>query len=1306
MPTIQRLVIFVFCVMIAHAIPPQINYQGALTNPDSGAPLDTIVQISFSLYDSPDVGAVALWTHAYSNVQVTDGLFHILLGSANEPLPDLFAGDRWLGIAVGQDAEMTPRQKIVSVAHAYRVGTVDGASGGTISGELITDTLYADCLEFADATMQTTAWDSTDLAKRNWVQSMGYLRGAHNIAQPGAFVGGGDYNFARGGGCVIGGGAGTELDSNSAIGSQCFIGGGGYNFVSSEQSVVAGGMQNRATGNRAAVGGGATNWATNNCAVIAGGHNNHATESYTAIGGGSGNNAMAWGTTIGGGYVNSATDWYATVGGGYYNSANGFAATTPGGFECVAAGRYSFASGRMARAYADGSFVWADTTQTDFSSYSPNQFLIRAGGGVGIGITTPSEQLDVAGDVKGDTVIADFGFKFPDGTLQLTAAGPAGQQFADTSTWDATRSWVSSQGYLSSALQWSDTSSELATRYDLSLKADSTDHASRSWVQSQGYTVNAQSYPDTSTWDATRTWVQSMGYLRGASNNAVWNGFVGGGDNHVAGGQYSTVGGGRMNRARGDFSVIAGGGGGAWVDSNSVTGTYSAVGGGRRHSVAGVASVVSGGTSNSVSGYTSNIGGGEQNSNGGAYSGILGGHSNTIAADADYSTIAGGMQNQISGSRSFAAGWLAQANHDGAFVWADGTGSSFATTAPHQFLIRAMNGVGIGRNNPMEQLDVNGDVKADTFRANVGIRFPDGTFQATAPIAFSGQQFADTNTWDATRTWVQNQSYARSWELNPLQADTDTSEWDATKTWVQSMGYLRGAGNTVSPTGFVGGGSNNSANFNFATVGGGTNNAADGDYATVAGGIDNASGPRSAVGGGQHNKARGQYSVIAGGGGGLSADSNSVSGNYSAIGGGSRNTIGNTEYAAIAGGHNNLATAFGSSIAGGVFNRTHGSYAFVGGGGGIDPADSNSASGNYSVIGGGARNYASGHNATIPGGYANTASGMLATTSGGSLNIASLDGATVGGGTNNRARGMYSTVGGGGNATPVDSNSATGNHSTITGGGRNVASGVCATVSGFGNTASGDAAVVGGGYWNAANNYCATVAGGYQNAASVHYSTVGGGMGNLASGQVSTVSGGSGNISSATHSTVPGGYANFATGNNTFAAGYRARANHVGSFVWASTNSTDEPDSTASYGNYTFVARTPGGARFYTAHTGTATGVSLTTGGGAWNNLCDVRQKRLHGDVNTSDVLQKVASLPLHRWSYKTQDESIQHIGPTAQDFYTAFGLGESDTTINTLDPDGVALAAIQALYKEVIELRARVQTLEAAEQKATKEEK
>ena len=82
--------------------------------------------------------------------------------------------------------------------------------------------------------------------------------------------------------------------------------------------------------------------------------------------------------------------------------------------------------------------------------------------------------------------------------------------------------------------------------------------------------------------------------------------------------------------------------------------------------------------------------------------------------------------------------------------------------------------------------------------------------------------------------------------------------------------------------------------------------------------------------------------------------------------------------------------------------------------------------------------------------------------------------------------------------------------------------------------------------------------------------------------------------------------------------------------------------------------------------------------------------------VNEQEILDKLAELPLRRWSYKTQDESIEHIGPMAQDFHRIFGLGEDERHINTLDPDGVALAAIKALHRQNVDLKARMAKMEA----------
>jgi crotonobetainyl-CoA:carnitine CoA-transferase CaiB-like acyl-CoA transferase len=70
--------------------------------------------------------------------------------------------------------------------------------------------------------------------------------------------------------------------------------------------------------------------------------------------------------------------------------------------------------------------------------------------------------------------------------------------------------------------------------------------------------------------------------------------------------------------------------------------------------------------------------------------------------------------------------------------------------------------------------------------------------------------------------------------------------------------------------------------------------------------------------------------------------------------------------------------------------------------------------------------------------------------------------------------------------------------------------------------------------------------------------------------------------------------------------------------------------------------------------------------------------------VDPDAILERVASMPISEWSYNDQEPSARHIGPMAQDFRAAFGTGSSDKCIPTIDENGVALAAIQALYRRV----------------------
>ena len=93
---------------------------------------------------------------------------------------------------------------------------------------------------------------------------------------------------------------------------------------------------------------------------------------------------------------------------------------------------------------------------------------------------------------------------------------------------------------------------------------------------------------------------------------------------------------------------------------------------------------------------------------------------------------------------------------------------------------------------------------------------------------------------------------------------------------------------------------------------------------------------------------------------------------------------------------------------------------------------------------------------------------------------------------------------------------------------------------------------------------------------------------------------------------------------------------------------------------------------------------TLYVTGGTVGTLSDRSAKQDFGAVDASQVLAKVAQLPMTTWYYKV-NPSVRHIGPTAQDFREAFEVGDVDArSISMVDADGVALAAIQGLNAKV----------------------
>jgi hypothetical protein len=290
------------------------------------------------------------------------------------------------------------------------------------------------------------------------------------------------------------------------------------------------------------------------------------------------------------------------------------------------------------------------------------------------------------------------------------------------------------------------------------------------------------------------------------------------------------------------------------------------------------------------------------------------------------------------------------------------------------------------------------------------------------------------------------------------------------------------------------------------------------------------------------------------------------------------------------------------------------------------------------------------------------------------------------------AEGDYATVAGGGPLNPdtfPDESCAVYDHyGTVSGGASNEAG------SDDQDSTSSQFATVGGGRTNNATGPASTVGGGTSNVAGASSATVAGGNGNSAYGDFSSVGGGLDNSAGGAYSTVPGGYGCSANNDYSFATGRRAvvSGGHDGAMLFADSTDADFVSETADE----FAVRANGGVRFI-SNSSTNTGVTLYPSGNSWAMLSSKSAKENFEAIDTVDILEKLAALPVERWNYIGNDPAEKHIGPYAEDFHAAFGLnGAYDDHITTQDLDGVALAAIQGLNHKVTKLLARIEELEA----------
>jgi len=168
----------------AKAAPPTlVNYQGKVA--DGGGDVTGSFPMVFTIYPS-EVGGAPLWTEAVPAVSVAGGLFNVLLGQVTALPEDVFDGNgRWLEVTFDGEI-LTPRTRLVTVPYAHRISTVDGSTGGNITGEVIVNsTSGANALEAYNTGLGRAGYFQIANPANTEAAVIGFTNGT---GQAGAFV--------------------------------------------------------------------------------------------------------------------------------------------------------------------------------------------------------------------------------------------------------------------------------------------------------------------------------------------------------------------------------------------------------------------------------------------------------------------------------------------------------------------------------------------------------------------------------------------------------------------------------------------------------------------------------------------------------------------------------------------------------------------------------------------------------------------------------------------------------------------------------------------------------------------------------------------------------------------------------------------------------------------------------------------------------------------------------------------------------------------------------------------------------------
>ena len=172
------------------ATPGVISWQGTLTD-SSGQPITGDVDMTFRLYDAP-TGGSALWEEAHTAanaVPVQDGLFHVYLGSLTPISSTVWANSPlYVGVQVGGDAEMSPREELGAVPYAMRAGTADKLAQPVSNIVLLDERVTL--ISENPATTNDGEWRNIDISAYVPDTAKGAIFHISTLAEGGAYMGG------------------------------------------------------------------------------------------------------------------------------------------------------------------------------------------------------------------------------------------------------------------------------------------------------------------------------------------------------------------------------------------------------------------------------------------------------------------------------------------------------------------------------------------------------------------------------------------------------------------------------------------------------------------------------------------------------------------------------------------------------------------------------------------------------------------------------------------------------------------------------------------------------------------------------------------------------------------------------------------------------------------------------------------------------------------------------------------------------------------------------------------------------------